>query len=181
MASENVQQSTNLNKTVVYTYTNSDGLLEKKQIVLNEANGLKIKEAIWVDNDKSGTFDKNELKSITIFGYTKDGRYAASKTYNDVNSDGYCDVKSQQKYYIKQDNGEYKLDYETLVSEVSAEEIEQYYSNIDRLPKIVREKVQKFKERLNMQNKNNNYKEESKRVSEIIQTEAYNYDTYGNW
>ena len=185
MAVNNAQQSSKQCITSTNTYKNEDGLLEKKQVVRKSDNNAIIKESVWVDKNNNGTFDAGELTTVTIFGYTKDGEYAISKTFNDDNGDGYYDPSVQTKYYKKQNQGEYKVDYQTTISDTSAEKIERDYSKEGKFPKKIKKMLQKFKEaelnRINIQNKNDNYKEESKELSDIIRKDAYNYDAYGSW
>ncbi len=185
MSTNGIQQSTNPYRTSTNTYTNDDGLMEKEQIVKDRATGRIIKKSVWVDKNNNGTFDTGELTSVTIFGYTQDRRYATSRTFKDANGDGYYDPSVQIKYYKKLDTGIYAIDYKTSMSDTSVEEIETMYSIKSEYSTEFRDKILKDKEkelkRINIQNKNDNYKKESDFLSNIMDTEAYYYDTNGHW
>ena len=157
MSTNGIQQSTNPYRTSTNTYTNDDGLMEKEQIVKDRATGRIIKKSVWVDKDNSGTFDKGELTSITVFGYTNDGSYANSRTYLDEDGDGFQDPRVYWRKYEKETNGEYKQIKETRVYEGTVDEVKRGIDGEKRL------------EDMDMGNKNKKYQQQSKGLSEILE------------
>ena len=172
MSVNEVQQTANQYRTSTNTYTNNDGLLEKEQVVTNKSNGRIIKKSVWVDKDNSGTFDKGELTSVTIFGYTEDGKYGKSETFFDNDGDGYRDERLTIGEYTKQSNGEYKkVEHNLSLSPV--ERIERK-ANDEMLSEESRNEYKQELEKAKMCNINETSKQYSKTISDILEFYASN-------
>ena len=160
------QQTANQYKTSTNTYTNNDGLLQKEQVITDKSNGRIIKKSVWVDKDSSGTFDKGELTSVTIFGYTEDGKHGESVTYFDENVDGFRDNRSIVCEYTKQANGEYNK-VEIKRGELPVENIEKKVNN-EELPEESRNEWKQELEKTKMDNLNKNALQYSKVISDRL-------------
>lgn len=89
-------------KKMTFSYGNT------KTIKYIDRNSKKLlKEVIFTDKDNNQKFDDNEITSITIFGYSKSGKTASSRTYTDIDGDGYRDYNFTVKGYKKDSSGKY--------------------------------------------------------------------------
>lgn len=79
----------------------SDGV--KTVQTIRRSDGRVLNTSVFTDKNGDGTFDANELNSVTVFGYS--GNKAFSRTYNDSDGDGFYDGTITDKYYNIDQNG----------------------------------------------------------------------------
>lgn len=132
-------------KKMTFSYGNT------KTIKYIDKNSKRLlKEVIYTDKDNNQKFDDNEITSVTIFGYSASGQTASSRTYTDLDGDGYRDDNFTVKGYKKDSRGEYVQVAENQIFDDDRKYLENDLKN--GITKAA-EKLNNYK----MQNINENY------------------------